>query len=426
MNRTASDRIEEKAALDIISQEQLYQYLLENFDWARDYIYYYVYIAYVTRESIVPILKSILEEDRRSYTLEKAYQYLKDYEGTKGRIAVIVPTCNRIEAVSYILDYVSSPYRRFGVDIIIYDSSDNDKIEKLTRKMHDNGYSNVVYKRYKGVFDGFSLDHKIISAYEEFADSYDYIWICRDGLVPVIDEIIEKLRHYWAERVPCIIVDTKSRNNGVEIEREYSTLDDCNAFLTDQATRLQTLGMLILSGNFAKKLIREIPLDDTTYSLWQMAAPFHLFAKEPYRIVFLTRNVFAMNPLASATHFWSKAHKALEQWARRWHQIIVNMPSEYDKSKKECMMVYTVDFHPFAYRTIIDMRAWGGLNRELVIQYKDDLAQTTRTSIKFFLVVATMPKWFARGLSRYLGKHPDFSHKIRTRIFGDAAKKTTD
>lgn len=405
--------------LNLYNNECLYSELLKKYEWAESYIYYYIFVVYAVRNSIIPILDSISEEDRYQYTAEKAYRYLRSYEKKRLSFVTIIPTCNRPKAIQYLLNYAAVLYRRYAIDVIIYDSSDNDETKSIVEDMRDNGYYNVIYKRYEGIYDGFSLDHKIISAYSEFSDEYDYLWLCRDGLIPVVDEIIEKIRYYAKQKVGCIIVDTKSRTQNIEIEKEYSTRDDCEKLLLEHASRLQTLGMLIFSGTFAKRLVESVQLDDKTYSLWQMAAPFHLFAKEPYRVVFFTKNLFAPNYCASSTHFWSKAEKALRQWSSLWKNVIEKMPDEYANAKDKCMMVYTVDFHPFTIKNVLEMRGWGGLTLKMVKQYENDLRVTTKTPIWCFRLIACLPRVVARCAKKIIGRFPTETHKIRNIIFGD-------
>jgi hypothetical protein len=407
----------EKLLINIANQEQFYKMLLEQYEWAEEYLYYYIYIVYARRESVSQVLESISLADRSDYSPQKAYNYLKEYEKTNLNFAVIIPTCNRPEAIEYILNYAAILYRRYGIDIIIYDSSDNDNTRKIVNKMRANGYYNVLYSEYNGIFDGFSLDHKIISAYNEFKADYEYIWICRDGLVPIIDEIIDRLRIFSKKKIDCIIVDTLSRNHGVEIEKYYTSLSDCEDFLVDQASRLQTLGMLIMSNRLIDKLINQEPISEKNYSLWQMASPFHLFAREPFGIVFLTKNVFALNEKASSTHFWSKAEKALEQWGYRWYTVIMNMPEVYDNVKAECLMIYTIDFHPFTPREIIRMRGWGGLTIKMVNKYKKYIDKVTMTPIGIFYLATIMPKIVARLSYKCILKKPNLSKKIRTNFF---------
>lgn len=404
---------------NLFDNEMFYKFLIERYPWATDYAYYYIWVCYAPRRIVPIILESILQEDYSHYSPEKAYAYLQKCEKNNLNICVIIPTCNRASTIAYLLTVAAPLYRRFGVDVIIYDGSTDEKTLNVVNKFRGNGYYNVLYKPYTGKFDGFSLDHKVIKAYEEFADQYEYIWICRDGLIPIIDEIYEKIRYYSKQKVGCIIVDTKSRNGNLEIEKEYSKKDDCDQFLEEQACRLQTLGMLILSSEFAKKLIKEIVLDDNTYSLWQMAAPFHYFALHPYRVVFFTRNVFAPNIKANAKHFWSDAEKALEQWSYRWNYVIDHMPDSYGNSKQKCKMIYTIDFHPFKVKNILEMRGWGGLNFMLVKRYRDSLKKTTRTPQWCFTFISIMPKFIARFCYQLIMKYPKMAHRFHIAILGN-------
>lgn len=398
---------------NIANQEQFSTYLTKKYTWAADYVYYYVYVVYAIRDSIIPILGSISEKDQHSFSQEKAYNYLKSYEQSRLSLGIVIPTCNRPKAIEYLLNYGAVLYRRFGIDVVIYDSSGDDETKAVAEKMYKNGYYNVVYRRYTGEFDGFSLDHKIINAYKEFDGTYDYIWMCRDGLIPVVDEIIEKIRHYAKMKIGCFIVDTKSRTNGVEIERIYSSAEDSQNLLLEQADRLQTLGMLIFSSEYARTLIEKEPLSDENYSLWQMVAPIRLFAREPYKIVFFTKNVFAPNYGAATTHFWSKAEKLLEQWAYRWHHVITSLPKQYDGVKKECMMVYTVDFHPFMVRNVLEMGGWGGLSLKLVKKYKKYLQAVTKTPLWIFYFSALVPNFIDRLIVRIIQHFPNLTKKLR-------------
>lgn len=400
----------------LFNNEQMFQYCLNKFPWAIDYLYYYIYVIYARRESILPTLSSISIQDQSTFTFEKAYEYYRTYEKDKLSVGIIIPTCNRPEAIRFLLAYSAPLDRRLGVDIIIYDSSDNELTQEIVNEFRRDGYYNVFYQRYNGLFDGFSLDHKIIQIYKDYADYYDYIWVCRDGLIPIIDEIIEKLRYYKKVNVGCIIVDSKFRNEGIEKEKCYRTINDCVQFLREQASRLQTLGMLIFSGEFAKRLVATEPINDSNYSLWQMAAPFHAFAKSPFEVVFFTRNVFALNEHAAIAHFWGKAEKTIRQWGERWYHIIMDMPEVYNDAKKDCLMVYTVDFHPFSAKRVMELRIYGGLNIDLVHKNSAILKQVSQTPMWYFYTISLCPKWILKVFIRYGKSHESVFNRIRKKL----------
>lgn len=379
-----------------IDPEDLQAILLKKNPWAEDYIYYYIHIIWTKRSNIIPVLNRISEEDRHSFTREKGYAYLRDYQMEELGFATIIPTCNRPDAIKYLLNITAWLHRQHGVDIIIYDSSDNDDTKKVVQGFIDLEYYNVRYERYTGKFDGFSLDDKIIAAYERFCEEYKYIWMCRDGLIPILSEFYDKIRYYANRNVGCFIIDTLSRVDGLRIEKTYSTKEDCELLFKEQALRLQTLGMLIFSSQFAKKLIQTEPISEKNYSLWQMAAPFHAFARDPFEIVYFTANVYAPNIFSSKRHFWSSAEKLLRQWAVRWYEVVMNMPDAYSAVKDDCLMVYTVDFHPFTYKAVLEMRAYGGFNRKVLKKYKAYIPRVTRTPLWFFKLSASTPKFMAR------------------------------
>lgn len=62
----------------------------------------------------------------------------------------------------------------------------------------------------------FSLDHKIIKAYSDFYNDYDYLWICRDGLIINLEYIYELLYKAMKMEVDYIIVDSMFRCNRME------------------------------------------------------------------------------------------------------------------------------------------------------------------------------------------------------------------
>lgn len=385
--------------INILTNEQFFEYVVHKYKWAEDYVFYYMYEIYYNRDSILNVLETIDECDKNRFTKPSAYEYIKKYEKKRLGIGIIIPTCNRPEAIEYLLNVAALLLRRQGVDIIIYDSSEEDDTKNIVNKFIKNGFYNVIYSKYMGKYDGFSLDHKLIAAYEQYVDCYEYVWICRDGLIPVIDEFIEMLRFYAKKNIDCFIVDTKARVNNLDIVKQYSSIDDCEDLLLEQASRLQTLGMLIFSKRLIRSLIEKEPLREENYSLWQMAAPLHLFAKTPFIIIFITRNVFAPNIKASSTHFWSKGENAIQQWGYRWCNVLDSLPKEYNNVKDRVKMIYTVDFHPFTIGTVLRMRAWGDLKFKTIKKNACYLKQVTKTPIWILYFASITPKFIIRIIS---------------------------
>lgn len=312
----------------------------------------------------------------------------------KKKLAVIVPTANREDTIDSWLFNCVHDAQKYSVDLIVYDSSSDDNTRQVTQKYTDDGFDVVKYIRYDGIFDGFSLDHKVIAAYKDFADFYEYIWLIRDGLIPLIGSFYNKLNDYMSKKVQCIIVDALYRNYYQTIEKEYVRVEDAQRLLADQAHRLQTLGMLILSSRIALELIENVPLNDDVYSLWQMAAPLHYFVKKQFKIVYYVGYTFTYNRKIPKKHFWQSGHKMFEQWGYRWCNVIDKLPSQYDKVKDEVYKIYTVDFHPFTLKTVVSLRVYENMNYKTVKKYSKYLEKVTDTPIWLFYLLALTPKWY--------------------------------
>lgn len=313
---------------------------------------------------------------------------MSDYK----KLAIVVPTANRETTIEQWLFELCDDAKRYDVDLIVYDSSSNDKTECVVSNYVLDGYENIKYVRYDGEFDGFSLDHKLINAYQQFSAYYEYIWLIRDGHIPCLKDFYDQLNTFMEQRYECIIVDAEYRNFYQSKKVIYSEKKDCIRLLVDQIWRMQTLGMLIFSSKFALRLIDQVPLTEDVYSLWQMAAPFHLFAKNPYKIVFYVGRTFTHNIKVFGGHFWQSGEKHFMQWAYRWCHVIDRLPMEYDRAKSEVYKMYTCDFHAFIPKTILELRVYGTMNIKMIKKYKKYLIKVTDTPVWFFFVVSIIPK----------------------------------
>ena len=115
----------------------------------------------------------------------KAKKAIKTYwhKIWKGKLAVIIPTANRPESIAYYLETIIEKFNDYGIDFIIYDSSDNEETKKIVVKYQKKGYECLKYEQYTGIYDGYAIDDKIIEAYKRHYDYYEYLWLMRDGLI---------------------------------------------------------------------------------------------------------------------------------------------------------------------------------------------------------------------------------------------------
>lgn len=371
-------------------------YLASKYGVCPEYINYWIEKKYLLDDELEELCK--LAKNDSYYYKDNAENYLKEIIGFKRlKIGVIIPTCNRDESIKSFLEQKIEVFSRYNVDLIIYDSSDNDKTKNTVENFILKGYKILKYKYYEGIFDGFSLDHKIIKAYSDFYNDYDYLWICRDGLIINLEYIYELLYKAMKMDVDYIVVDSMFRCNKTKpFIKKYN---ECVEFCREQFHRIVTLGMLIVSKKAIYRMVNNYPINDTNYSLWQAVVPFHDIVNRNFNSIFICDNVFSYNVVnTKGNSFWNSNGRALEQWTYCWYKVISCLPEKYDNIKEFLYFLDMSDFHPFYLMSLLRMRGNNSLSLNKVKKYKNYILKVTNKPLIFFYIIAVIPKFICRNI----------------------------
>lgn len=111
------------------------------------------------------------------------------------KLACIYATYNHPDIVEDVLANICDTYKAKGIDIIYYDSSDDDKTQKIVEKYQSKGYSNIYYVDMKSTNHP---DEKFIYMLKKygFSKEYDYVWNSKDRCYFVgntLDEIVKSV-----------------------------------------------------------------------------------------------------------------------------------------------------------------------------------------------------------------------------------------
>jgi len=333
-----------------------------------------------------------------------ANRALMRYRKKRLDLVVVIPTANRPVAVDLLLYHAVQDLLCFGVDIVIYDSSDDERTRAITTNFQMDGYDNVYYRRYTGEFDGLSIDRKVMTAYSEYLDR-DYIWLCRDGLIPTISQFYNELIELAEKGTEFIAVDWSNRNNNRHCVKNY---DNCVAFFLDNAGRINTLGCSIFKGSFMKQLLHDRPLDESTYGFWVPIAPFHQMAAQPVSSGLIISNVFTYNPGGSSSSYRVKG--MLKTWGENWYRTVSGLPAIYDPAKPSVLKVHTSDFRPFTLKSMLTLRSLNGFNLSVYREYRNILSHISVNPPFKFYFAALIPKSLAKlilNMENYWTSHPN-------------------
>lgn len=358
---------------------------------------YAKYYNDIPANNISEILISISEKDRVIYTEKTAKYYLEKWNSSKKKLAVIIPTANRHQTIDNWLYVALRKLKKHNIDVIVYDSSANDKTENVVKNYQIEGFHNVIYQRYRGIYDGFSLDHKVMEAFRTFSDQYEYLWVCRDGLIIDGDVVAETIYPEIKQQKDFIVVNALWRCEKNLGYREYT---DAAELFKDQCIQMTVLGATIVKSKTIKKILSAIPLEQgRNYSLWQPIAYFEYIAYNSFSATSVEADIWNYNTSSAPKSHWKS--QSVRQWCEEWYQVISNLPQCYDAYKQSVLKIHMLDFHPFYTRELLKVRSSGGLSIEITAKNKHILPAVCDTPIWVFYAVSILPK----NLAKYLVEH---------------------
>ena len=253
----------------------------------------------------------------------------------KNRVACCYLTYNHPEAMDEVLEHICVPYGEKGIDIYVYDSSENNDTENVVGKYIEKGQCRLFYVPVRFIKGG---DEKYLYVIRQngLEGHYDYVWPVKDRcwfsgdtLDSICDAADEGYDLIFAadERDRFELVKNRLKDkytDPVEFFRDYGALTtnwECVIRRTD--TMLdpvdwdkyvsvygigadnnfnQTVTTFVRLSEMDKCLVRVIPsgIDDKHYS-------------------------------DKATSMWTS--KLFEVWIDRWIPSIYSLPSIYDEHK---------------------------------------------------------------------------------------------
>lgn len=362
----------------------------------------YRYAEYYDELSVEPSDQlGIYEEIEHEFALQfdkgAANRALLRFKKKRLNLVIVIPTANRPTAINTLLYHAAQDLLSFGVDIVIYDSSNDERTHAAAMNFQIEGYSNVYYRRYTGEFDGISIDKKVMSALQEHLD-YDYIWLCGDGLVPTISQFYYDLISLTERGMEFIAVDWSYRNDNRHCVKTY---DNCVDFFVENTGRMNRLGGAIFKSSFMERLLKDQPLNESNYGFWIPMAGLHQMAKEPVLTGQIISNVFEYNPSGAASSYWFEG--MLKNWGENWYRTVSGLPAVYDSGKPSVLKVHTPDFQPFALKSMLKLRSLGGFDLSIYHKYRDLLSHISMNPLSKFYFAALVPKSFAKFLIKVDG-----------------------
>ena len=308
----------------------------------------------------------------------------------KNLLAVIIPTYNRPENITFCLNAQMSALSARGVDLIIFDSSENNETQlavKTYKYMHPAQAEHLFYERYCGnEMDLRALDRKVYTACKQYTDTYTYLWFCGDGPIFHIDELWDEIVSALKCGVDCVVFrSTLAKTPNV---RFY---ESSKLFLQDYCWVLTLLGSTIFSSKRLEVMVQRCPvITGNDFWYWLPMAFFHIWDREPISAVVLdNERPYDMNPYRKEA-YWKTNGDVFWQWAKIWPDAVNQLPSSYNGIKEKICRAPEKNMKLFSIKGLLGLKADGQLDVKNIYAYRKYFKQVTSTPVAAFYLIAIL------------------------------------
>ncbi len=314
-------------------------------------------------------------------------------EAEKNSLCILIPTYNRSDTVNYYLEHKLDEFKKHHFDVIIYDSSSNHYTENITQKYINMGYSFLKYVYYEDPADDLYGTQKVRDALVECAENYEYVWLCGDTTMLLLEEyqceLFKLLEHKYD------VIHIYPNNHGIRSQNDM----DYKLFLEQFYWSMTHWCSFILS----KRIIREMNKWMTKYLAMHYVsvvvfAVFASLAEENFKIAYINKDVYKYTPFrTTATSYVKK--DILRGYAEVINVGINNLPREYDEVKHIAKKGFSANTGLFSWQGAVDLRADGNLTMKQMQKYGKHLSQVTDVPVGWYYFWSMIPQKIAMKLS---------------------------
>lgn len=300
-----------------------------------------------------------------------------------------VPTKDHPKHMQIYLAKVLEDAKLYGIDLHIYDSSENDTTEQIVKKRIKNGYNNLYYHRYEA--DDITLP-PVAKLKDILVDSgYEYVWLCGDGIILNLDNVI-----------PYIIQEmNKSRDliifNFLERKGRYIEYHDPVKMILEQWQSISLNGGTIYKGDFFTRIEWDDLISIYPHNI-HLAGVFDILAKKEKNVVSLDTQFFVGN-IYKKEATWITGGRLLQAVADHMSSEIENLPHIYDPVKGQVKHSFARLRGMFLLPNLWWLRANDNISFQKICRYRKQLKQVTNTKYIFFLCGSFVPKKVAEKLA---------------------------
>lgn len=308
----------------------------------------------------------------------------------ENKLALCIPTYNRPAIIQELCEQSILQYLDFGMDIYIYDSSEDDRTKDIVSK-YQSEYSHLFYCRIDSSVHSNEKVYMILQK-NSYVKEYEYIWICGDAL-RYSTNVLSKIGSAMNQKFDFIIVDAMDdeKIGSKEYTKKNEFFHDCAWYMTLYGATLIRTETVLRDADW-KFLIEKYLGSDTLYYS-QVGFYFEQLAKlDTFHAIHIAKE--------HPHDMWTSVLKKRSGWyeqsfdviCKNWVNTIYALPDIYTAKQEVARKLgnYTI----FKDVCLLDLKENHIYTLKTFFQHFSQFKYVTDHSRLYLFLTAVMPKQF--------------------------------
>ena len=296
------------------------------------------------------------------------------------KLSISIPTYNRSQVVNKTLSSGLEIFKKYGIDVYIYDSSDNNDTYKVVKKFIDKGFD-INYKKYDS---SIGIDEKTCIALKD--PNSEFVWLCGDAVI-VKEDGIKLILSEIGVGYDILILDSKLRNS------ERKECHNSKLFFKDYCWIMTLYGASVVRSDILKKFDENVIINKYGPDFEYVCGIFDYLSSNSARILIVPFNYFIPNKLKKGSGWFGTT---FETFGVGWIKAINELPNYYNLYKNEVIKSHGTKAGLFREQSLYKLRSKNVLNPQIYEIHQNIFEKITDVNLSTIKFIAFMPRWIAQ------------------------------
>lgn len=296
----------------------------------------------------------------------------------KYKLAISIPTYERPECISELIDYMIDEAEQLNVGIYVFDGSEKNDAENMCKKYEK--YRCFNYIRHSG-----TIAKRHCEAI--YKPDCEYLWFCRDRSILKIEfwSLVIKLLD---EKLDILLLGALDNPEQDHVKYYCNPQELMNDFFCSMVY----FGSYIIKKSFLINI--DYTVDNYMESFPLLSRFFHSASERSnFKALYVPFGVLNgyihIHTELSSPHLYGK--NFTHTWAKNWVEMIDDLPKIYNPDKENLKMLRNRDI--WGFYNILTMFRKKTLNLNDLQEYKTYIKQVTKTPWYVIVFMSHLPCW---------------------------------